>query len=306
MIKKNRKKLSASIIIPYYKTPHLLPKNMPSVVAAMKYKKNRIKEIILVDDGSKDACAKILKRDFPEVKLITHKVNRGFSATVNTGARSSSGDLLVLLNTDVIPNKDFLVPTLTHFKNKDVFAVTLHERGFGWAKGKFEKGFVGFEKGKENNKVSDTFWVSGGSGVFRRSTWMKLGGLDEELFSPFYWEDLDLSYRASKRGYGLVWEPGSWVFHKHESTMKSLPDQKRVNRIRERNQLIFIWKNITSNQLITKHINGLTRRVISHPGYFRIVAMAAYRLPKILKARRKEVKESKVSDEAIFGKFNRL
>jgi len=295
--------MSVSIIIPYYKTPHLLTKNMPSVIDAFKYKNNNIKEIILVDDGSNDDCAKIIKKEFPKVKLITHKVNRGFSATVNTGARSSYGNLLALLNTDVIPERDFLVAALNHFKDEKVFAISLHEKGYGWAKGKFENGFVGFEKGQEGRLVSDTFWVSGGSGIFRRSLWMKLGGLDEGLFSPFYWEDLDLSYRAVKRGYKLVWEPKAKVIHKHESTMRALPDQRRVDRIRERNQLLFIWKNITSPNLFRKHILGLIKRTSSHPGYIRIVLMALSKIGGIKRARKKERKETTVSDEAIFAKF---
>jgi GT2 family glycosyltransferase len=297
-------KLNVSIIIPYYKTPHLLTKNMPSVIKAMEYGKNIIKEIILVDDGSDDECAKIIKREFPTVKLITHKVNRGFSATVNTGARTSKGSLLALINTDVIPEQDFLVHANSHFADEKVFAVSLHEKGFGWARGNFEKGFVGFEKGEESKNINDTFWVSGGSGLFRRNLWMKLGGLDEELFSPFYWEDLDLSYRAVKRGYKLIWEPQAKVLHNHESTVSMLPDKNYVQRIRERNQLIFIWKNITSPRLIKKHISGLMSRLVTHPGYLRIVMMAGSMLPKILKARRKEIKESRVSDEAIFSKFS--
>lgn len=303
-IKKKSKKLHyASVIIPYYKTPHLLKKNMPSVLRAKQNSKNRIKEIIFVDDGSKDECAQIIKKDFPEVRLFTHKVNRGFSATVNTGARSSSSDLLVLLNTDVLPDKDFLASILPHFDKEDVFAVSLHEKGYGWAKGKFEDGFVGFEKGEESRKASETFWVSGGSGVFRRSLWMKLGGFDEELFSPFYWEDLDLSYRAAKRGFSLIWEPDSEILHKHESTVNQLPDKKYVQRIKERNQLIFIWKNITSPNLFRKHVAGLVKRVIRHPGYLRILFLALLKLRLISKARRKEKKESKVSDEAIFARF---
>ena len=305
-MKKNRKRaktLEASIVIPYYKTPHLLRKNMPAVLNAKKFKKNKIVEVILVDDGSVDECATILKQDFPEVRLITHKKSRGFSSTVNTGARSAKSDLLVLLNTDVIPKKDFLVTVLPYFKDENVFAVSLHEKEYGWARGKFEEGFIVHAPGRESRKTHDTFWVSGGSGVFRRSYWMKLKGMDELLLSPFYWEDLDLSYRAAKRGWTLLWEPNAKVVHKHESTVSTLPNKRRVQRIQERNQLIFIWKNLTSPILFRKHITGLLARVARHPGYARIVLMALARIKGIIKARKKEKKECKVSDEAIFARF---
>jgi GT2 family glycosyltransferase len=294
--------MKVSIIIPSYNTKWLLEKNLPHVLNAKKNKKNNIVEIIVVDDASPDGSVDLLKKKFPEVKVVKHKINRGFSSSVNTGARTSKGDLLVLLNTDVIPEEDFLVSTLPLFKDDSVFAISFSEKGYSWAKGEFKNGFVGHGLGTKTKKVHDTFWVSGGSGIFRRDYWMSLGGIDEKLFSPFYWEDLDLGYRALKRGYKLLWDPDSRVLHKHESTIGLLP-KKYVGRIRERNQLIFIWKNITSPILIRKHMVGLFKRILRHPGYIRIVFMALSKIRQILKARKKEKKACKVSDEAIFARF---
>ncbi|MCK4588221.1 glycosyltransferase family 2 protein [Candidatus Woesebacteria bacterium] len=300
-IKKN-KRSEVSIVIPNYNGEELLAKNLPRVLSAQKDVGNRIKEIIIVDDASTDESVKLLKEKFPEVKLVKHKVNRGFSAAVNTGARTAKGKLIALLNNDVVPSKDFLVSALPHFKNKKIFAVSLHEKDFSWAKGKFENGFILHEPGPETNEVHETFWVSGGSGVFRRSLWMKLGGMDEKLFSPFYWEDLDICYRATKRGWGLLWEPNAHVKHKHESTTSRWP-KRYVRRIQERNQLFFIWKNLTSPYLFRRHVAGVLTKMVRHPGYIRIVLMALFKLRQVLRARKKEKKETKISDEAIFARF---
>lgn len=295
--------MKTSIIIPWYNTAWLVEKNLPKVSNALNNPKNNITEIIVVDDGSSDKSADIIKSHFPNIKLIRHKVNRGFSVAVNTGVRMAKGDLICLLNSDVIPEENFLEPVYDHFENPKIFAVSLNEIGtFGWAKGFFKNGFFGHEPGGKGNIVHTTFWVSGGSGVFRRKTWMDMGGMDEKLFTPFYWEDLDLSYRAMKRGYQLVWEPKAVVEHKHETTMKSLP-QEYVNRIRERNQLLFTWKNLGSTNLLRKNIAAVIGRIISHPGYLRIVFMALAKLGSLLKARSKEKKETKVSDEVIFSRF---
>ena len=124
-----------------------------------------------------------------------------------------------------------------------------------------------------------------------------------ELLSPFYWEDLDLSYRAAKRGYKLVWEPKSVVDHEHETTIGRF-DKTMVARIKERNQLLFNWKNITSPGLFRKHIAGITSRTFRHPGYSRIILMALMRLSAAIKARNKERKESKISDEALLARFS--
>ena len=295
--------MKASIIIPNFNGERLLANNLPLVIKALENRENNILEIIIVDDGSWDGSVKLIKDAFPQVVLIKHTQNRGFSAAVNTGARAAKGDLLVLLNSDVIPSSDLLVSTAKHFSDSSVFAVSMHEKGYGWAKGTFADGYVGLAMGEESLEPSESFYVSGGSGVFRRSLWMELGGMDEKLLSPFYWEDIDLCYRAIKRGYRVLWEPESQVTHKHESTISKL-SKSYVGRVKERNQLLFIWKNITSKNLIRKHYAGLLKRLLRHPGYIRVIIMALGRLGVVHKARQKEIKESKVSDEAIFGRFS--
>lgn len=291
-----------SVVIPNYNGEELLKQNIPYVLNAYNNKKNKIIEIIVVDDASQDESVKLLKQNFPKINIIQHKKNRGFSSAVNTGVRMSKGDLVVLLNTDVVIEKDFLVHALPHFENEKVFAVSFHEKGYGWAKGFFSDGFINHQSGKESKNTHDTFWVNGGSGIFRRNMWMKLQGMDEVLFSPFYWEDVDLSYRAAKRGWSLLWEPNARVIHKHEATMSKISRGFKT-KIQERNQLIFIWKNITSPQLFKKHITGLAKRVIRHPGYLKIVVISFFKIKDISRARKRELKEGKVSDEAILAKF---
>lgn len=293
---------TVSIIIPNFNGEDLITKNLPRVLEAKNYKENKIIEVIIVDDASTDNSVKVIKKDFSQVRLIKHSKNRGFSCSVNMGVRMAKGNLIVLLNTDVIPSKNFLVSALVHFNKENIFAVSLNEKGYSWAKGSFVNGFLKHEEGKKTKKSHISLWASGGSSIFRRSVWMKLQGMDEKLLSPFYWEDIDLSYRAIKRGYKILWEPNSLVEHKHESTISKL-SKSYVQRIRERNELLFIWKNITSRNLIKKHITGLLRRVIRKPGYIKIVFMALLKLKLVLKRRKQEIKESKVSDEAIFAKF---
>ncbi len=299
---KTRQGFSVSVIMPNLNGEALLEKNLPKIIEAKNFEGNGISEIVIVDDGSWDGSVNIIKTKFPEVKLVRHKINRGFSAAVNTGVRSSRGDLILLLNTDVIPEKDFLVKVIPHFKNPKVFAVSLHEQGYGSARGYFSEGYIQLAQGEESGESHESFYVSGGSGVFRRKYWLELGGMDEKLLSPFYWEDIDICYRAAKRGYSNLWEPDGIVTHKHESTISKFP-KSYVGRVRERNQLLMLWKNIHSPTLMRKHVAGLFARLVRHPGYLRVVIMALGRLGTALQRRKREIRESKVSDEAIFTKF---
>lgn len=297
------KNYDATVIIPFYNNRELLLSNLPKVLHEKERKENHIREIILVDDGSSDGGYDMVKSEFPEIKLIKHTINRGFSAAINTGIRASKGSLVVLLNSDVVPEDEFLAKAVRHFKNPLVFAVSFYEEGFSWAKGMFKEGFVLHKEGPLLHNAHETFWVNGGSGVFRRDYFIKLGSLDEKLFSPFYWEDIDISYRAAKRGLVNMWEPKAKVRHLHALTIGKLPKRK-VNIIIERNQLLFIWKNVTSPILFRKHIVGVFKRVLRHPGYIKIVFKALEKYKSVRKARQKEIKNAVVSDEAIFARFS--
>ena len=298
----SKSKLSVSVVIPNYNGIDLLKKNLASVVDASKKLSNRVIEVILVDDCSQDDSVSFTKDNFPEIKIIRHKINRGFAASVNTGVRTSKGGLICLLNNDVGVSETFLEPVFNHFRDSKVFAVSLHEKGFGWAKGEFKDGFIVHKKGNEDVNFHESFWASGGSAVFRRDYWTNFGGFDEKVFK-FYWEDVDLSYRAQKRGFKIIWEPKALVYHKHESTTSKVFSKKRLQKMQEVNQLLFIWKNLTSQVMFKKHITGLLKRISKSPGYFRIVLEACLKIKIVLKERKREKKEAKISDEAIFAKF---
>ncbi len=260
-----------SIVIPNWNGKNLLEKNLPAVIAAAQYKKNNILEVIVVDDGSTDESVKFLTKNYKrQIRLFQHTKNRGFSSACNMGVRMAKGKIICLLNTDVIPEKNFLVKALDQFSDKQVFAVGLHEYGSGPATATFKGGIFSHKNFGEINENRMSMWASGGSALFRRKTWMDLKGLTEDLYAPFYWEDVDLSYRAWKRGYKVMWDHTALVTHKHESVINEKNFQKKhMNVIKERNELLFIWRNITSQTLFRKHIQGLVTRVVAHPRIYK-------------------------------------
>jgi len=299
----NNKPVKVSIVIPNYNGRELMQKNLPSVLKATLNPKNFIEEVIVVDDGSKDDSVSFLKKEFPQIRLVIHKVNRGFSAAVNSGVKAAGSEFVVLLNSDVYPKEDFLEEVLSFIKkDEDIFAVSFHEKGWGGAKGAFEDGFIVHKPGKEGALPHSTFYVNAGGAIYRKNMWEALGGMDEKLFSPFYWEDVDISYGALKRGFKLFWHPAAYVSPNLSASVGKLP-KMRVSRIQERNHLIFNWKNLTSPRLFRKHLISLFAKVFKHPKYIIIVIMALSRLRETLKARKKEIREAKVSDEIIFSRF---
>src|SRR3972149_9599948 len=135
---------SVSIVIPNYQGYRLLEENLPKVILASQNPINKITEIIVVEDASTDESLVLLKRQFPEIKLIIHKKNTGFVTSVNDGVKTAVGEFICLLNTDVIPSPEFLETVLPHFENEKVFGVSLNEEGVGWTwtKGVFKDGYI--------------------------------------------------------------------------------------------------------------------------------------------------------------------
>ena len=119
-----------------------------------------------------------------------------------------------------------------------------------------------------------------------------------DLFNPFYWEDIDLSYRAWKSGYQILYDPNIKVKHQHESTIGKYFDKNNVAKIAFRNQIIFQWKNLTDSDLIKKHLLNILK-LIFIPGFFN----ALVKLPEILQARKKAVKLFVKSDKEILNLF---
>src|SRR3990170_4939166 len=114
--------MKTSIILPNWNGRTLLTKNLPSVV------ETHPDEIIVVDDGSTDGSASYLREHYPQVKVVEHEGNEGFGKSCNDGVKQAKGDIIILLNTDVIPEKDILEHVTPHFVDTSVFAVSLKEK----------------------------------------------------------------------------------------------------------------------------------------------------------------------------------
>jgi|SRR5690348_2705225 len=291
--------MTVSIVIPNWNGEEKLKKNLPKVL-----KVKEVIEVIVSDDASPDDSIGVIKREFPEVVLIEKKTNTGFADNSNNGVKNAKGDLVFLLNNDATPDEDCVISALKHFEDENVFSVGCSAGGsYSWAK--FNDGFFWhFMSGEKVKEAHETLWSSGGSGIFRKSVWEKLGGFDT-LYEPFYEEDTDLGYRALKRGYKNIFEPNSRVEHYKEPGVISQSFSKEsIYKVAQRNQLIFIWKNITDPELIKQHILGLIKMLLTHPKYWGIFLAALVKLPKVLEKRKIEKREQKVSDLEILNKYN--
>lgn len=287
-------KISLDVVIPSTDGKELLKKHLPGII---KYTPH-LQKIILVDNASKDGTAEFLKTHYPQVIHLYQPQNLFFTKAVNIGFRAATADLIVLLNNDVEVRPRYLDRVLIYFQDPNVFAVTFNEINSSWPEVSWRQGKFYYERGVDKTKPRYSAWASGGSAVFNRRLWEKLGGFDE-IYSPGYWEDIDLGWRAWKTGYKIIWEPKSEVEHQHESSFRKL-DQNYVALIKERNELLFTWKNISDRSLLKSHIQFLVKYSINHPGYLKVILSALKEKSKLVHF------QAKLSDREVLALINQI
>jgi len=252
---------AVSVVIPSWNGRAHLEANLASVVAALAG--NPHHEILVVDNASGDGTADYVAREFPEVRVLTQKRNLGFGAGSNAGFQAARNDVVVLLNNDMRVEAGFLEPLLEGFREPNVFAVTSQiffsdpnkrREETGLASGRWENGrlHLAHRVDEEIDELFPTFYAGGGSSAYDRAKFLELGGFDE-LFAPFYVEDVDLSYLAWKRGWKILYQPLSVVYHEHRGTIGKKFSSSYIERTVHKNNLLFAWKDIHAPGMLAAH-----------------------------------------------------
>jgi O-antigen biosynthesis protein len=252
---------AASIVIPNWNGRDLLEQYLPPVIAALAG--NPENEIVVVDNGSADGSAEFVRRAFPNVKVLALDRNLGFGGGSNAGIRAAKNDIVVLLNNDMEVSPDFLPPLLEGFGDELVFAVSCQIFFRDPAKLREETGLTQgwWQDGglKVRHRIDPgiddlfpCFYGGGGSCAFDRRKFLELGGFDE-LLAPFYLEDADLGYMAWKRGWKVLYQPSSIVYHEHRGTIGKRFSEAQIQAVLKKNYLLFCWKNIHDWRLLAAH-----------------------------------------------------
>jgi GT2 family glycosyltransferase len=307
---------AASIVIPTWNGRHHLEANLPSVLAAVEG--NPGHEVIVVDNGSDDGTVEFLEKRFPSVRVLAFSTNLGFGGGSNAGVREARNDVVVLLNDDMRVEPDFLEPLLEGFSDPRVFAVTAQiffsdpakrreETGLAhglWLNGRLHLRHLIDE---QVDRLFPTFYAGGGSTAYDRRKFLELGGFDP-LLEPFYYEDTDVSYMAWKRGWVVLYQPHSVVYHEHRGTIGKTFSAGYIQAIVERNQLLFLWKNIHGKGRLASNLFwlyvGFWIRLLTGPSPLRPGVRSTLRalahLGHLLRARRLAHKLSVIDDTEAF------
>lgn len=223
--------MDLSVVIVSWNVRDLLRRCLGSVLAS----RGVTLEVIVVDNASSDGSAEMVRRDFPQVRLVANSENRGFPAANNQGITLSRGRYVLLLNPDTEVINDALA-TMVAFADgeRDVGVVgpqLLNPDGTVQSSRRrfptlttafFESTWLQpyaprrllqryYVLDRPDDEVQDVDWVTGAALMARREAIDEAGLLDEGFF--MYSEELDWCRRFRDAGWRVVYLPTARIIH---------------------------------------------------------------------------------------------
>jgi GT2 family glycosyltransferase len=277
-----------SVVIPALGGTELLDANLPLLFREFE-ERAAGDELILVDDSGRGELEEWAVKALAgrPAKLVVRGENGGFAAALEEGIRAAENDLIFSMNSDVKVRPGFLAPLLLALDNPPAITDPKDSQSQGAAfaatprvllngnEDEIEsfseyRYLMGLLSNRTRRGPGEQLVVPevnalipfaiGGTFLFRRSEFQKLGGFDS-LFAPFYFEDNDLCWRAWRQGLCSVYVPESVVEHHHKGTIGNLVSPKRRRAAVERGELLFNWKHLDQEDL-QDHIALLYRRAL--------------------------------------------
>jgi GT2 family glycosyltransferase len=319
------------MVIPNWNGRELLADFFPSLIAAANCYRDRDGsdiEIIVVDDGSTDGSVEWLSANFGVhdfVRVLRHEQNQGLVYTANKGVNAACHSIVFLLNNDVRVDPDAIAPLVRHFDDPSVFAVcpkAYRLRG-DFLDGAGKVGYFkrGFWRVYQNYDILPSrlpqqphpfhsFFASSGYAAYDATKFHALGGFSEML-APMYWDDVEICYRAWKRGWTVHYEPASVVHHKGGATMGKPHLRRPMRIVSERNRLLMNWVNLHDKFWLATHIAWIALKLLGAVASLNTTFLKAFwqaiaRLPDVREARNRERALSVRSDREIAAIFARL
>lgn len=245
--------MRVSIVIVSYNGRDFLRRCLASLQAHLATVEH---EVIVVDNASRDGTPQMVREAFPQVRLIARDVNAGFAGGVNHGLREARGDAILLLNPDTTVIADVLSPMLSYLNAQPDIGILapklLNEDGslqlscrafpgFSTAifnryslltrvlpKNRFSRRYL--MNDFDHSRIADVDWVSAACWLLPRSTYERVGPLDEGYFWSI--EDVDYCQRVHRAGLRVVYFPEVKVTHRIGASSDTAPGRTLIGRHR--------------------------------------------------------------------------
>lgn len=201
-----------SVVVPVFNGEQVIG-NCLAALLAQDYQGR--KEIIVVDDGSTDGTAREIKKF--KVRLISQK-HKAPAAARNLGIKQAKGDIILFTDSDCVPERNWIQEMTRPFRNKEIMGVQgaykTHQKEL---MARFSQ--IEIEDRYDRMKRWDTVdFIGTYSAAYKKSVFQRFGGFDES-FPMASGEDSELSFRLSKVGCKMIFNPQAIVYHNHPSTL---------------------------------------------------------------------------------------
>jgi len=213
-----------SVIIPAYNEEAVIAQSIKSLLN-QSYPN---KEIIIVDDGSKDKTYKIANQFtiYPEVKVLT-KPNEGKAKAINYGINHSSGELIMVVDADSKLEKNAMQLMANYFNDPQIAAVAgsvyVANQVNLWTKLQaleYIEGLNMVRNGQALLKLVNI--IPGPIGMFRKNALYEVGLYDNDTFA----EDCDVTLKLITKGYKIDFESEAVAYTEAPESLLDLIKQR--------------------------------------------------------------------------------
>lgn len=240
-----------SVVVPAYNQATTLARTLETL--GSQTLAGHLYEVIVVDDGSTDETAAVVRRRSAEdhrIQLLQHTQNRGRSAARNTGVRAARGGIVVLLDGDIVVRPDFLEHHLDAHRRSDRPVLC---RG----------PVVDIPDGRLPDRrpilATSPAYLTTANASLPRSE-LLAAGLFDENFPAYGWEDFDLGFRLQRRGLPRVFCREAVAYHIPPT---DTPLEQALRKEEERARAaVYLYR---------KHPGWQTRLLIQHTPVHRVL-----------------------------------
>jgi GT2 family glycosyltransferase len=230
--------------------------------------------IVVVNRSPRDQYA-TLRQAYSAARWVFEQRPLEFAKAVRTGLRVAQYDWVYLLNSDAVPDRGALHALRAH-RDSDVFSIasqillkdkTRYREETNWGALLLESGVAEIHDWIPRSAAPvETFYAGAGASLFQARLLRRF--LNESVYSPFYWEDVEWGWRARKLGYRSVFCPGSIVNHRQRSTIGKYYTAADVENITRRHRFLFHLRNLTTCGSLSRVIEEIAGSPEEIAAYF--------------------------------------
>lgn len=276
--------------------------------------------VFVVDNASTDDSVEMVRKCFPQVRLIENEANLGLCAANNQGILATNAEFVAILNNDIELEPGWLGQMVATMETEpqigmgackmlmtdqrdmiESAGIIVDRTGIAW----------GLESGNIDNGAVMTpmpvFGACGGAALYRRTMLLEIGLFDEDFF--VYLEDADVAWRGQWAGWKCIYVPGAVTYHAHSATIKEGSPFK--THLLGRNKIWVICKNYPFPQLLwysplilTYELMAIGYNMATGRGFSALKGRieGLLKIPRMLAKRRKLVRRT--SSQAMITKLH--